>query len=72
MASDVALPRCRWWSCAMFVGSRRWLRAAVAVGDDGDVVTVVTVGRWCQVSWMVVGRKSLLMIDDAKLSVGVC
>ena len=22
VASDVALPRCHWWSCAMFVGSR--------------------------------------------------
>jgi len=40
--------------------------AAVAVGDGGDV------GRWCQVLWMVVGRKRLLIIDDAKLSVGVC
>jgi len=29
----------------------------MAVGDDGDV------GRWCQVLWMVVGRKSLLIID---------
>jgi len=55
----------------MFVGSRRQLRVAMAVGDDGDVGTVVTVGWWCQVSWMVVGRKSLLMIDDAKLSVGM-
>jgi len=32
---------------------------AVAVGDSGDV------GRWCQVSWMVVGRKRLLILDDA-------
>ena len=39
---------------------------AVAVGDGGDV------GRWCQVSWMVVGRKRLLILDDAKLSDGVC
>jgi len=39
--------------------------ATMAVGDGGDV------GRWCQVSWMVVGRKRLLIIDDAKLSVGV-
>ena len=39
---------------------------AVAVGDGGDV------GQWCQVLWMVVGRKRLLIIDDAKLSVGVC
>jgi len=36
----------------------------MAVGDNGDVGMVVTVGWWCQVSWMVVGRKSLLMIND--------
>jgi len=72
VASDVALPRCRWWLCAMFVGGRWQLRAAMAVGDDGDVVMVVMVGQWCQVSWMVVGRKSLLMIDDAKLSISIC
>jgi len=31
-----------------------------AVGDSGDVVVVV--------SWMVVGRETLLIFDDAKLS----
>ena len=66
MASDVVLPHCHWWSCAVVVGGRRQPTAAVAVGDSGDV------GQWCQVSWMVVGRKRLLIIDDAKLSVGVC
>jgi len=34
----------------------------MAVGDGGDV------GQWCQVLWMVVGRKGLLIIDDAKNS----
>ena len=58
VASDVAL-------VVMCHGCRR-STAAVAVGDGGDM------GRWCQVSWMVVGRKRLLIIDDAKLSVSVC
>jgi len=31
---------------------------AVAVGDGGDM------GQWFQVSWMVVRRKRLLIIDD--------
>jgi len=38
----------------------------MAVGDGDDV------GQWCQVSWMMVGRKRLLSLDDAKLSVSIC
>ena len=35
-----------------------------AAGDGVDVVAVVL--------WMVVGRETLLIVDDAKLSVGIC
>jgi len=43
VASDVALPHCHWWSCAMFVGSRRWLLGMVV---SWVVVPGVVDGGW--------------------------
>jgi len=36
-ASDVALPHCRWWSCAVVVGGRRrpWLLGMVVTWGGG-------------------------------------
>jgi len=42
--------------------------------EQGKVYAVSSSGcwGWCQVSWMVVESKRLLLIDDAKSSVRIC